>query len=74
VSGTMLGAQTRLQCSQCRVIPLARRYASSSTGQTSLKQGAIDESEEWETIIGLEIHAQIRTGRKLFSSTSESLD
>jgi len=27
----------------------------------------VDELDGWETIIGLEIHAQIKTGRKLFS-------
>ncbi|WWD19307.1 glutamyl-tRNA(Gln) amidotransferase subunit B, mitochondrial [Kwoniella shandongensis] len=27
---------------------------------------------EWETVIGLEIHAQLKTGRKLFSSASTS--
>jgi hypothetical protein len=32
-----------------------------------------DELEDWETVIGLEIHAQIKTGRKLFSCTSYGL-
>ena len=27
----------------------------------------VDELDGWDTIIGLEIHAQIKTGRKLFS-------
>ena len=30
-------------------------------------------TEEWETVIGLEIHAQIRTPRKLFSRKSQPL-
>lgn len=37
--------------------PFVARYASTSTAS----------SDDWELIVGLEIHAQIRTGRKLFS-------
>ncbi|OCF57715.1 aspartyl/glutamyl-tRNA(Asn/Gln) amidotransferase, B subunit [Kwoniella mangroviensis CBS 10435] len=43
-----------------------RRYAT--------KTKAIKGEEEWETIIGLEIHAQLKTGRKLFSPASTSYD
>lgn len=39
------------------------RYASSSTA--TLGHAA----DEWETVIGLEVHAQIRTDKKLFSGT-----
>ncbi len=36
------------------------RHASSATGR----------DDSWQTVIGLEIHAQLKTGRKLFSSRS----
>ncbi|WWC71303.1 aspartyl/glutamyl-tRNA(Asn/Gln) amidotransferase, B subunit [Kwoniella pini CBS 10737] len=36
------------------------------------KQNAIQDESEWETVIGLEIHAQLKTGRKLFSAASTS--
>lgn len=41
----------------------AHRYKSTSTSSTALDDG-------WQVIIGLEIHAQLRTKRKLFSRAS----
>ncbi|WWC90442.1 aspartyl/glutamyl-tRNA(Asn/Gln) amidotransferase, B subunit [Kwoniella dendrophila CBS 6074] len=45
-----------------------KRYSSKGKG----KSKAIDGEDDWETIIGLEIHAQLKTGRKLFSPASTS--
>ncbi|ORX38272.1 biosynthesis-related protein [Kockovaella imperatae] len=45
--------------------PSRRLFASSSTDSTP-------DSDDWETIIGLEIHAQIKTPHKLFSRASTS--
>ena len=36
-------------------------------GNESIGKAEVDELDGWDTIIGLEIHAQIKTRRKLFS-------
>ncbi|WVQ95200.1 aspartyl/glutamyl-tRNA(Asn/Gln) amidotransferase, B subunit [Kwoniella sp. CBS 9459] len=62
-------------------ISAQRCYASSSrdVGPSTSAKAKAKRSEriagiegEWETIIGLEIHAQLKTGRKLFSPASTS--
>lgn len=48
----------------------ARNYASKNSknrNPTSSQSDAAANPDGWQTVIGLEIHAQLRTGRKLFS-------
>lgn len=49
-----------------RALWLARRYMSTSNAQPK----PIVESNDYEPVIGLEVHAQLRTNSKLFSAAS----
>jgi hypothetical protein len=55
-----------------------RGYSSDSriSGETSTASPPVSEPglEGWETVIGLEIHAQIRTDHKLFSASRTSFE
>jgi hypothetical protein len=60
----------------------ARNYSSAAAhqsrtlGETSTASPPVSEPglEGWETVIGLEIHAQIRTDQKLFSGSRTSFE
>ncbi|WVW85339.1 aspartyl/glutamyl-tRNA(Asn/Gln) amidotransferase, B subunit [Kwoniella bestiolae CBS 10118] len=52
--------------------PILPFLSGSSRGYATTKKKVIQGEEEWETVIGLEIHAQLKTGRKLFSPASTS--
>lgn len=60
----------------------ARNYSSAAAHQSSTSEGTSTASppisepglEGWETVIGLEIHAQIRTDHKLFSASRTSFE
>lgn len=50
------------------IIPRTRLVPLSYPGGCLWRPHTTKRDDTWETVIGLEIHAQLKTGRKLFSS------
>jgi aspartyl-tRNA(Asn)/glutamyl-tRNA(Gln) amidotransferase subunit B len=51
-----------------------KRKAANGSGAANRTKSSTEHNEDWELTVGIEIHAQLNTARKLFSSATSTID